>query len=75
MAKHIERLQKVVDEILAGQSTLRVLEAGCGSMSFMDLKPPTRITGIGMSNPRPSSIGFKNESLTLTMSDQMVNST
>ena len=49
MAKHIERLQKAVDEILAGQSTLRVLEAGCGSMSFMNLKPPTRITGIDIS--------------------------
>jgi 2-polyprenyl-3-methyl-5-hydroxy-6-metoxy-1,4-benzoquinol methylase len=40
------RVQQVVDGLLAGNKKPRVLEAGCGSLSRIELPPGRRITGI-----------------------------
>ena len=49
MSDHIIRLQTKVDEIFQHRQTIRVLEAGCGSMSFVDLKEKATIVGIDIS--------------------------
>ena len=52
MSDHIQRLQRVVDDLFSAHTSLRVLEAGCGSMSFLDLKEKARIVGIDISLPQ-----------------------
>lgn len=49
MSDHIERLRRFVESRLDGHEALRVLEAGCGSCSWFDLRDRGRIVGIDIS--------------------------
>lgn len=44
-----QQLQVFFDEFAAGKETLRVLEAGCGSTSHLDLGPKASVIGIDIS--------------------------
>lgn len=46
---HIERVQRFIEAQLVDLPSLRVLEAGCGSCSWLDLGPRARIIGIDIS--------------------------
>lgn len=43
------KLQKYLDMVLKNKETIRVLEAGCGSMNQIELKQKKHITGIDIS--------------------------
>lgn len=45
----VHELQQVVDEFLQGRAAPRVLEAGCGSSSYLTLRPDTFLVGIDIS--------------------------
>jgi SAM-dependent methyltransferase len=49
MSEHIESLREFVNEATAGRSSFRVLEAGCGSASWLDLGERAHVVGIDIS--------------------------
>jgi len=49
MDKQISIVQNIVDEMLASGDTVRVLEAGCGSRSFIQFGPKAYLAGIDIS--------------------------
>jgi hypothetical protein len=60
-APHISRLQKFVDNYFRDRSSYRVLEAGCGSMSFLDLSDKTTIVDIDISEQQLARNKILNE--------------
>lgn len=49
MSEHIERLRRFVESRLGERRGLRILEAGCGSCSWFDLRERGHIVGIDIS--------------------------
>jgi SAM-dependent methyltransferase len=49
MKEELERLQEILNPILAGMQPLRLLEAGCGSASRVTFPPHAHVTGIDIS--------------------------
>jgi len=47
--KQIQMVQQIVDDMLAKRESLRVLEAGCGSRSFIQFGPKAYLVGIDIS--------------------------
>jgi SAM-dependent methyltransferase len=46
----MQELQAVVTDLVAGRDGIRVLEAGCGSLSHVDLGPHAYVVGIDISD-------------------------
>lgn len=63
MYNEIERLQVVIDMLLYGRQNIKVLEAGCGSISHVRLPPDSHVVGIDISEKQLAENNFVTEKI------------
>ena len=63
MDEHIERVQSIIDSMPSGKKELRVLEAGCGSCSHIQLGRRSFVVGIDISKEQLGRNSTLNEKI------------